>query len=119
MKIAIPIESESEKSLLSAKFARSNYFAIVDKDQKSFSIKKNPFYDENSAAGRKLFHWLTNEHNVDTLLAYELGLNMQQLASESHMQIIIIDKMHTTLDKLLNYMQISLDKETTPCELPH
>lgn len=108
MIIAIPIEQMSLKSKISTKFARSNYFAVVNKLDKNYTIIQNPYIDENVRVGQKLIDWLSADYDVDTLLAYELGLKVQQLASQKEMQFILVENESLTLEKLLTYLQINI-----------
>lgn len=108
MIIAIPIEQMSLKSKLSTKFARSSNFAVVNKLDKNYILIKNPYADENVGVGQKLIDWLLADYGVDTLLAYELGLKVQQLASQKEMQFILVENELLTLEKLLSYLQISI-----------
>ena len=106
MKIAIPIETDSIQSKLSLKFARSRYFALVDKENAKFEIVENPFFELNLEVGKKLLKWLIEEHRVDTLLAFELGVKVQQKANETHLQLIIINEKKQTLKQLLQHLNI-------------
>lgn len=106
MKIAIPIESNLKSSTISKKFARSNYFAIIDKELKSVEIIENPFKELNLGVGKKLLNLLRTKHKVDTLLAFELGLKVQQMANEALLQLIIINEKRQTLKQLLAYLKI-------------
>ncbi|MDA3880675.1 MAG: hypothetical protein PF436_09835 [Prolixibacteraceae bacterium] len=107
MIIAIPIEKEQFDSTISTTFARSNYFAIVDKSNGKVQITENLFKDIQKGAGIKLFHWLIEKQNIDALLAFEMGYKMQQMATEASLQIIIINEHSKTLNQLLEYMNIN------------
>jgi predicted Fe-Mo cluster-binding NifX family protein len=106
MKIAIPIESESKNSKLSLKFARSPYFALVDRDNAQVEIVANPFFEDSFEVGKKLLIWLTTQHQVNTLIAFELGVKVQQKANEANMQLIIINEKKQTLKQLLLFLKI-------------
>lgn len=106
MKIAIPISSDRNKSTVSKKFARSKYFALVDKINRTVDIIENPYTDLKLNVGKKLLNWLRIEHKVDTLLAFELGLKVQQLANDSKIQLIIINEKKQTLKQLLSYLKL-------------
>ncbi|MDA3930230.1 MAG: hypothetical protein PF541_14870 [Prolixibacteraceae bacterium] len=106
MRIVIPISDKSKTSTVSKKFARSPHFAVVDKTDRTVEVIENPYADLNLGVGKKLLNWLTKEYKVDTLLAFELGLKVQQLANESKMQLIIINEKKQTLKQLLSFMKI-------------
>lgn len=106
MKFVIPVETEKRNSLLSKKFARSKYFAVVDKELKTIEVIENPYCDVNMGVGKKLLNWLLTEHKVDTLIAFELGLKVQQLANQFQLQLIIINEKKRNLKQLLAFMKI-------------
>ncbi|MBN2807355.1 MAG: hypothetical protein JXR22_11925 [Prolixibacteraceae bacterium] len=106
MKIAIPIESESKHSKLSLRFARSPYFALVDRESAQVEIIANPFSEQSFEVGKKLLKWLVEQHQVNTLLAFELGVKVQQKANEAKMQLIIINEKKQSLKQLLLYLKI-------------
>lgn len=106
MKIAIPVEAESKHSKLSLKFARSPFFAIVDRENAKVEIVANPFFEERFEVGKKLLKWLIEHYQVNTLLAFELGIKVQQKANEAKMQLIIINEKKQTLKQLLLHLKI-------------
>lgn len=106
MKIAIPVETEHQNSKLSLKFARSKYFALVDKENAKMEIVENPFSELTLEVGKKLLKWMIEQHQVDTLLAFELGIKVQQKANEAHLQLIIINEKKQTLKQLLLHLNI-------------
>lgn len=106
MKIAIPISSESKTSTVSKKFARSKYFALADKINRTVDIIENPYAELKLGVGKKLLNWLIVEHKVDALLAFELGLKVQQLANDSKIQLIIINEKKQTLKQLLSFLKL-------------
>jgi predicted Fe-Mo cluster-binding NifX family protein len=107
MKIAIPLKENNQSSALSMTFGRSNYFALVDQKESSVKIVENPFVDENRKVGQRLLEWLTNEYEVNALMALELGLKVQQLASHQQLQLIIISEKNRTLKQLLDLMKLN------------
>lgn len=107
MVLAIPIIEKDVKSFVSTKFARSNCFAIVNKEDNRFDLIINKFSNEQTGVGKKLFAWLTDEYKVDTLLAYELGIKVQQLAHQNNMQLIIMNDDQVKLEKLLAYLNVT------------
>lgn len=106
MKIAIPVETKQKSSIVSKKFARSNFFALVDKEQKSFELIENPFAELSMGVGKKLLSLLVEDYKIDSLLAFELGLKVQQMATEANLQLIIISEKRQTLKQLLAYLKV-------------
>jgi predicted Fe-Mo cluster-binding NifX family protein len=106
MIVAIPIKKDSVKSTISLKFARSSYFAIVNKEAKSVRIIKNPFENDNSDVGKRIVNWLRVDHMADAFVAYELGLKVQQLAKEKKIQLIVMNNDSIKLEKMLKYMNV-------------
>lgn len=105
MKIAIPVETKQKSSIVSKKFARSNFFAIVDQELKSYEYMENPYKDLSMGVGKKLLNLLVEEHEINILLAFELGLKVQQMATEANLQLIIINEKRQTLKQLLAYLK--------------
>ena len=106
MRICIPITTKTSKALVSLRFARSEYFAIVDQQLSNVEYVENPYLTLNRGVGNKLLNWLLSEYRVDAVLAFELGLKVQQIANEHHMQLIIISEKKQSLKQLLGYMGI-------------
>ena len=106
MKICIPIMSKSLNGQVSLTFARSDFFAIVDRHTAAVELVENPFKNLNQGVGNQLLPWLLSEYGVDTLLAFELGLKVQQIANERRVQLIIISEKKQILKQLLDYMKI-------------
>lgn len=106
MKIAIPVETNLKTSMVSKVFARSKYFALVDQDLKTVELIENPFGELNMGVGKKLIEFLLDKHKVDSLLAFELGLKVQQKATEANLQLIIISEKQQNLIQLLAYLKI-------------
>jgi predicted Fe-Mo cluster-binding NifX family protein len=106
MRIAIPINDKDIKSNVSDTFARSKFFALVDKENGSLQMVENPFADMTKGVGIKLFDWLVGTQNADALLAFEMGYKVQQMASDANLQIIIVNEQNKTLEELLNFMGI-------------
>jgi predicted Fe-Mo cluster-binding NifX family protein len=106
MTLAIPIEDKTHNSDIALRFARAKYFAIVNKDQHSLEILPNPCLGLSVQAGKCTILYLTTRKNVDTLLAYELGLNVQQIAQKNNLQLILISEKRKSLNQLLKIMNI-------------
>lgn len=111
MRIVIPIDDKSLTSNVSDTFARSNFFALVDKENGDLKMVENPFKDMTKGVGVKLFEWLVDTHKVNALLAFEMGYKVQQMASEANLQIIIVNEQNKTLEELLNFMGIEPDSK--------
>ena len=107
MKVAIPIVSANRNSKLSLRFARSNYFAVVDVDTGNYHIIENPYTDLQMQAGKNSLEMLIHKENVDTLIAFELGLKIQQYAARSNIRLILLNDAKKTLDTLLKLMRIA------------
>ncbi|MBN2261340.1 MAG: NifB/NifX family molybdenum-iron cluster-binding protein [Prolixibacteraceae bacterium] len=106
MIVAIPVSENNVKGTVSTKFSRSPYFAIVNKEEKKYEFVINNYIDEIEGVGKKLFAWLMKSYGVNTLLAYELGIKVQQLADEQNLQLIIINDESMTLEKILQYLGV-------------
>ncbi|MDA3816787.1 MAG: hypothetical protein PF486_05375 [Prolixibacteraceae bacterium] len=106
MKIAIPIDNKNIRSTVSDTFARSNFFALLDKENGDLQMVENPFKDMNKGVGVKLFEWLVVTQNVDALLAFEMGYKVQQMANDANLQIIIVNEQNKTLEELMNFMGV-------------
>lgn len=107
MKIAIPVESNSRASFVSRKFARSNFIAVVDQEQNACDIIENPFKDLSMGVGKKLISLLVDTYKIDSLLAFELGLKVQQLATGLDLRLIIINEKKQSLKQLLKHLQVT------------
>ena len=108
MKIAIPVLENTNESKLSEKFARAPYFVLVDKDTKSYEIVENRCLESNEKVGFCVTEFLFKKHNVEAIVAYELGIRVQQIADEKQIQLIIIDNKHRTLNELLTLLKIEI-----------
>lgn len=106
MNYAIPIDSNKKTALISKKFARSDYFAIVNKEQRTYEIIENPYKELKLGVGKKLLKLLAEQHQVSTLVAFELGLKVQQMANESKLQLIVLSEKRQTLKQLLTYLKV-------------
>lgn len=106
MKICIPIINKELKSKISLTFARSPSFAIVDDQTKIVMMIDNPYAALDHGVGNKLMDWMIIEYNIDTLIAFELGQKVQQIANEHKLQLIILSEKNQTLEKLLIYKNI-------------
>jgi len=101
---ALPLRSDTEKSAVSLKFARCQFFAIIDKERKTCTMIRNKYFAESSQVGKQVYSELM-KHKVNTLIAYELGLKVQQMANRKKHQLIILNQKKTQLKDLLNLMR--------------
>lgn len=106
MILVIPIDSDKEQAIVSKKFARSNYFAIVNRTSSTVEVIENPFADLKLGVGKKLLEFLTVQYKVNTLIAFELGLKVQQMANEANLQLIVLSEKRQTLKQLLTYLNV-------------
>ncbi|HKK81972.1 MAG TPA: NifB/NifX family molybdenum-iron cluster-binding protein [Prolixibacteraceae bacterium] len=106
MRIAIPIDDKNIRSKVSETFARSNFFALVDKENRDLKMVENPFKDMTKGVGVKLFGWLVETQKSDALLAFEMGYKVQQMANDASLQIIIVNEQDKTLEELMNFMDV-------------
>lgn len=105
MTIAIPLKDKTQNSALSLRFARAKYFAIINRNQHLMEIIPNPCLGISVQAGKCTIMYLTTRKNVDTLIAYELGLHVQQIAQKNNLQLILINEKNNSLNKLLKLMK--------------
>ena len=103
---AIPIENRTMNSNISTKFARSMFYAIVNTNNNIIEFTKNNFVNEKTGVGKEIIKLLTNKYHVNSLIAFELGLKIQQIACEKKLQLIIVNKKNHTLDQLLKLMNV-------------
>ncbi len=106
MNVAVPITTNSNNSEISIRFARSEYYAIINKSSKIIEIISNPYINEQLGAGKKLVQHLIQEYKIDTIIAFELGLKVQQMAADNKLQLIIIHKKNQTLKQILKLMNL-------------
>ena len=104
---AIPIENDSKQSLISKRFGRSEFFAIVYSKAKEVRIIANPCFELKTGTGNCLADHLRQSFGVDTFIAFELGWKIQQLAYKMDIQIIVLDNKNKFLTDILNYMKIN------------
>jgi predicted Fe-Mo cluster-binding NifX family protein len=61
MKLFIPTQSDSEKSLVSEQLGRANYFYVYDTDKNEGQFYKNSFSNENHGAGVKTAEFILKQ----------------------------------------------------------
>ncbi|NJM14928.1 MAG: DUF134 domain-containing protein [Bacteroidales bacterium] len=102
---AIPVQKLSTESKISVHFARSNYFAIVNSIEGSIQLVQNPFLEETMQLGNKVMLWLDETFKTDTLIAFELGLKVHQIANHKGWQQIILGQNINNLKDIQLFMK--------------
>jgi len=98
VRIAVPISKNNNGAEISARFSRSPYFAIIDKELNKTEIIENCYFDQKFGAGKAIVEHLEKKYNVGSFAAFEIGLKVQQIASDKKIQLIIL---HTQVKTLL------------------
>lgn len=106
MKAVLPIQTDSVEGLISLKFARSKFFALIDRDKRAYEIIESPFAKDQKNVGKNVFTFLIEEKKVDTFIAFELGLKVQQLTTKKKIQLIILNEKDNTFKNILQYMKL-------------
>lgn len=109
MILAIPIDSESQDSPIAQQFARAKYFAVADRNKCSIEILPNPCLGMSAKVGKCAILYLTTRKSVDTLVAHEIGLNVQQMAQKQNIRLILIDKKYKKLNELFKLMKFKAE----------
>jgi predicted Fe-Mo cluster-binding NifX family protein len=104
MRIAVPLQESSHDGKIALRFARAQYFALIDKDQHTIEFFQNPCSDMSLKTGKCIMDFLVDNKKIDTLLAFELGLRVQQIAKKNDLQMILINEQKRTLKELLELM---------------
>jgi predicted Fe-Mo cluster-binding NifX family protein len=110
MILAVPLEKETHRSPIAKQFARAKYYAIVDKERSSMEIIPNPCLGMSAQAGKCTILYLTTRKNVNTLVAYELGHNVQQISLKQNIQLILINERRKNLDQLTRLMNFKIEE---------
>lgn len=103
---AIPLNEAETFSTISSRFTRSNYFAILNSDLRKINIVQNPYSSKNKDAGLISLERLVSKYNVDTLIAFELGIKVQKAANQKKLQLILLDNRNKTLDDIKDLLKI-------------
>jgi len=101
---AIPVMSDTKDAQLSLKFARSPYFALVDRLTGTYRFIENPFAEDKKGVGPKILSLLCKDNGVNALVAFELGLKLQQLAKSKGLQFIILNENKSKFKDILKLM---------------
>jgi predicted Fe-Mo cluster-binding NifX family protein len=110
MILAIPLENETKNSPIAKQFARARYYAIIDMERSTMEILPNPCLGISIQAGKCTILYLTARKNVDTIVAYELGHNVQQISMKENIQLILINERRKSLDQLCKLMNFNIAK---------
>lgn len=103
MKVAIATIAERRNSKISPVFARSKFFAIYDMDDHTLEFEYNQFHADNWKVADNV-SWMLKRLNVKRILAYEIGLKMQDEATTHKTQIVLIPQKIKTLEEILSLM---------------
>jgi len=101
IKMAIPVQNKTYESKVSLTFARSPFFAVWEKGSDDVDFITNPYRKDKAGVGSLIFELLITEKEANILLAYELGLKVQQLALKNKIQLILINNRNQTLSDIL------------------
>ncbi len=107
MKVGIPLQEDSKQGLIAQHFARAKYFAVVDKENSLLEVMPNPCLGMSAQVGKCSLLYLISRKAVDTIIAYELGHKVQQIASEKSICLILINKKYNKLNQLLKLMDFN------------
>jgi predicted Fe-Mo cluster-binding NifX family protein len=110
MIVGIPINSNSRNSEIALRFARAKYFAVIHRENNSLEIIPNPCLGMETQAGKCTLIYLMSRKNIDTIIAYEFGLNAQQIAQENNIQIILIKDNKRKLKDLFKIMNFKTEE---------
>lgn len=101
---AIPVMNDNKEAQLSLKFARSPFFALVDREFNTYRFIENPFAKDEKGVGPKILTLLCEENAVGSFVAFELGLKLQQHAKSKGLQFIILNENNNKLVDILKLM---------------
>lgn len=110
MKIAIPLQEESRQGLIAEHFARAKYFAVIDNENKMLELVPNPCLGMSTQAGKCSLLYLISRKTVDSIIAYELGHKVQQIANENNIRLILINRKYTKLNQMLKLMDFNINE---------
>lgn len=106
MYLAIPIVEKDRNSKLSEKFARAPYFALIHKEEKSVELVENSCLEAQEKVGKCVVEFLFEQHRVNTIVAFELGVKVQQIAHQNKIQLVLLNTKQHTLMELLKLLKI-------------
>lgn len=102
--IAIPVETDKLNTTLSHRFGRSKYFAIYNPVSKSTVFIENVYAEDKIRVAENITY-LLSKTSVNKLVAYEIGLKMQNEASGKEIQILIIPENLKTLKQIIQLIK--------------
>lgn len=103
MKVAIATQSDNRNSKISLVFARSKYFAIYNTSDDTIEFEYNQFHNDTWKVADNV-SWMLHRIDVKRIVAYELGLKMQDEASSHKTQIVLIPQKIKSLEEILGLM---------------
>jgi len=106
MIVALPITDGEQNAVVSKRFARSSFFAVIDTEAKSVEYVENPYKTDTKRAGKSVVELLVGKFGVSCLVAFELGLKVQKLANSRDMLQIILHKENQSVTDILRMMKI-------------
>lgn len=92
MKYAIAIETTSTESRISKKFGISPVYILYDKGSKTLDYLHNPFFEGGCNRGKNIITLLI-EHQVECLVGFEYGSNLQNITNEKGIQLILVNNL--------------------------
>jgi|GEM_PF-1938640 len=104
MKAVIPVTCQKGEYLISARFGRSSLFAVTEDETRTYYLLKSPVKSKSAETGKKVLETLIKNEKVDTIIAFEIGLYVQQYAAKTGMRIILISDKYGRLDDLMDLM---------------
>ncbi len=119
MKIMAPLNQNSTNAKISSRFARAEYFAIIDVESNEINIKANPFAGEQHGVGSRVINWCVQE-GFDAIIADNLGPNAYAVV-EANKKLKAYHSNGLTVDKIANAFKNGELKEYTegPVNSPH
>ena len=108
MRAAIPVKDDYLDTVLSIRFGRSRFFVVADNRTSKLEFVVNPYCELKTGIGKGIKELLIAKYNVDTFIAYELGLKLQQLANDHDIQIILLHEKNKTLKELLSLLKLKI-----------
>lgn len=110
MRFAIPVVDGK----LTTHFGHSDFFAIVETDSNGVIIKEEQLTPPEHKPG-VLPAWLSQEQNVDTVLASGIGGGALKLFSELGIKVIIGCTVKSARDLIVDYYAGNLDSGKNAC----
>ncbi len=99
MKIAVPCESADGMSRIAARFARAPFYWISERAGQGGEFVANPFANASQGVGAGVVGMLTGQ-GVNLLVAHELGLKVQQFASQKELGLLLLPEWIVSIDQV-------------------